>query len=58
MSTVIPQQYTDLLQSTALAHIATIGPKGSRRAARSGSAGTASSCVSRNWWASTASAAT
>ena len=28
MSTVIPEQYTDLLQSTALAHIATIGPKG------------------------------
>ena len=28
MSNVIPEQYTDLLQSTALAHIATIGPKG------------------------------
>ena len=28
MSNVIPEQYTDLLQSTALAHIATIGPRG------------------------------
>ena len=28
MSDVIPKQYTDLLQSAALAHIATIGPKG------------------------------
>ena len=28
MSAVIPEHYTDLLQSAALAHIATIGPKG------------------------------
>lgn len=28
MSNVVPEHYTDLLQSTALAHIATIGPKG------------------------------
>jgi len=28
MSDVIPAQYTDLLQSAALAHIATIGPNG------------------------------
>lgn len=28
MSYVIPEQYTDLLQSAALAHIATIGPRG------------------------------
>ena len=28
MSVEIPEQYTDLLQSAALAHIATIGPKG------------------------------
>ena len=28
MSDVVPEQYADLLQATALAHIATIGPKG------------------------------
>ena len=28
MSGVIPEQYTDLLESSALAHIATIGPNG------------------------------
>lgn len=28
MSDVIPEQYTGLLQSTALAHVATIGPRG------------------------------
>jgi PPOX class probable F420-dependent enzyme len=27
-STVIPEQYRDLLESTALAHVATIGPNG------------------------------
>lgn len=28
MSRVIPEQYTDLLQAAALAHVATIGPNG------------------------------
>ena len=28
MSNVIPEQYTDLLQAAALAHIATLGPNG------------------------------
>lgn len=28
MTDVVPEQYTDLLQSAALAHIATIGPNG------------------------------
>ena len=28
MSDVVPEKYTDLLQSAALAHVATIGPKG------------------------------
>jgi hypothetical protein len=28
---IIPDHYLDILQSTALAHVATIGPKGSRK---------------------------
>ena len=40
-NTVIPESHKDLLESTALADVATIGPDGAPRSTRSGLAGTA-----------------